>query len=233
MNLYTAVLYHLCRAVSNVSVIQVQLVACLQWLGEFQVLACIPLSGSVPTKDVAELAGVPEGTLCRIVRMTATAGFLCEPQSGHVAHTPLSSPFVVKPSYLDAAMFLAETAAPTALRMSAATQRHGSSERPSETAYTVAFNTSQTFQSACEQRLKLQRQWPAFLRCAGDVDDGLAELLGRLDWHSLGNACIVEVSVPVHPENERPANNPRSTLNLPETPPSSQNFTQASTSSFK
>jgi hypothetical protein len=177
-----------------ITINQVQLVACLQWLGEFQVLACIPLTGDVPLEDVAELSGVPEDTLSRIVRMTATAGFLCEPQPGHVAHTPLSSPFVVKPSYLDAAMFLAETAAPTALQMSAATQRHGQSERANETAYTVAFNTSQTFQNACEQRLKLQRQWPAFLRCAGDLDDGVAELLGRLDWQSLGNACIVDVS---------------------------------------
>lgn len=168
--------------------------ACLQWLGEFQVLACIPLSGSVPAKDVAELAGVPEGTLSRIVRMTATAGFLCEPQPGFISHTPLSSPFVVKPSYLDAAMFLAETAAPVALQMSASTQRYGNSERPNESAFTVAFNTSQSFQTACEQKVKLQRQWPAFLRCAGDMDDGVAELLGRLDWHSLGNACIVDVS---------------------------------------
>lgn len=148
----------------------------------------------MPIEDVAELSGVPEDTLSRIIRMTATAGFLSEPQPGHVAHTHLSSPFVVKPSYLDAAMFLAETAAPTALQMSAATQRHGESEKANETAYTVAFNTSHTFQSACEQRLKLQRQWPAFLRCVGDLDDGVAELLGKLDWHSLGNACIVDVS---------------------------------------
>jgi hypothetical protein len=175
--------------------VQNQLLACLQWLGEFQVLACIPLSGSVPAKDVADLAGVPETQLCRIVRMTATAGFLNEPQPGHIAHTALSAPFVTKLSYLDAAMFLAETAAPISLQMAAATQRHGHSNRPSESAYTLAFNTSQTFQSACEQRTKLQRQWSAYLRCAGDMGDSVTELLGRLDWRSLGNACIVDVSL--------------------------------------
>lgn len=172
---------------------QNQLLACLQWLGEFQVLACIPLSGSVPAKDVADLAGVPEMQLCRVVRMTATAGFLNEPQPGHVAHTILSAPFVTKPSFLDAAMFLAETAAPTALQMAVATQRYGHSNRPNESAYNLAFNTSQTFQSACEQRSKLQRQWPAYLRYAGGVDDSVTEVLTRLDWLSLGNARIVEV----------------------------------------
>lgn len=54
---------------------QNQLLACLQWLGDFQVLACIPLKGSVPAKDVADIVNVPELQLCRIVRMTATAGF--------------------------------------------------------------------------------------------------------------------------------------------------------------
>lgn len=186
------------RLTSNLTYLlffQNQLLACLQWLGEFQVLACIPLSGSVPAKDVADLAGVPETQLCRVVRMTATAGFLHEPQPGHVEHTALSAPFVTKPSFLDAAMFLAETAAPTALQMAVATQRYGHSSRPSETAYNLAFNTSLPFQSACEQRSKLQRQWPAYLRYAGDVDDSVTEVLTRLDWLSLGNACIVDVSL--------------------------------------
>ncbi len=127
--------------------------------------------------------------------MTATAGFLYEPQPGHIAHTALSTPFVTKLSYLDAAMFLAGTAAPTALQMATATQRHGHSNSPNESAYTVAFNTSQTFKSACEQRTKLQSQWSAFLRCAGDTGDSVTELLSRLDWRSLGNACIVDVSL--------------------------------------
>ncbi|KFY27884.1 hypothetical protein V491_00709 [Pseudogymnoascus sp. VKM F-3775] len=172
---------------------QNQLLACLQWLGEFQVLACIPLSGSIPAKDVADVVGVPEMQLCRIVRMTATAGFLYEPQSGHIAHTALSAPFVTKLSYLDAIMFLAETAAPAALQMAAATQHHRHSDRPFETAYNLAFNTSQTFQSACKQRMKLQRQWSAYSRCSGDLDDSVTEFLSRLDWPSLGNACIVDV----------------------------------------
>ena len=158
-------------------------------------LACIPLSGSVPFKDVAELAGVPETQLCRVVRMTATAGYLHEPQPGHVAHSALSAPFVTKPSFLDVAMFLSETAAPTSLQMAVATQHFGHSQRSNESAYNVAFNTSVAFASACEQRSKLQRQWNAYLRCGtGDVDASVTDILTRLDWLSLGNASVVEVS---------------------------------------
>ena len=92
-------------------------------------------------------------------------------------------------------MFLVETAAPTALQMAVATQRHGHSNRPSESAYTLAFNTSQTFQSAYEERAKLRRPWSAYLQYTGDMGDSVTELFSRLDWHSLRNACIVDVSL--------------------------------------
>ena len=174
---------------------QNQLLACLKWLGEFQVLAYIPLTGSVSTKDVAELTGVPEMQLYRIVRMTATAGFLHEPKPGHIAHTALSAPFVTKLSYLDATMFLGETAAPVALHMAAAMQRQDHSSQPSKSIYSLALNTSHTFQSACEQRTKLQRQWSSYCQCVRDQDEGVMELLSQLDWGSKGNACVVDVSV--------------------------------------
>ncbi|KAL4935852.1 hypothetical protein BDV06DRAFT_233903 [Aspergillus oleicola] len=175
--------------------VQNQLLACLQWLGEFQVLACIPLTGSVPIKDVADLAGVPESHLSRMVRMTATAGFLQEPQPGQVAHSALSAPFVTKPSYLDAVMFLAGTVAPAALQMPAATQRFGPSLRPNETAYNLAFNNPATLASTCEQQPKLQRQWPAFLRYGTiNTEDRVTDLLSRLDHFRRGNISIVEVS---------------------------------------
>ena len=170
------------------------MLACLHWLGDYQILACIPLSGSVPFKDVADLAGVPDTQLCRIVRMMVIAGFLQEPQPGCVAHSSLSARFVTKPSFLDAAMFLSETAAPTALQMPLATQRFGYSQHPHESTYNVAFTTPVTFASAFERLPKLQRQWPAYLHHVTDnVDVSVTDILSRLDWLSFGNASVVEV----------------------------------------
>lgn len=161
-------------------------------------LACIPLRGSVPFKDIAELVEVPETQLCQIVRMTATAGFLHEPRPSHVAHSALSRLFVTKPSYLDAAMFLSETAAPAALHMAAATQRFRQSKQPHESAYNIAHNTSATFASVYEQQPKLQRQWLAYLRYAvGEEDSSVTDVLTCFDWLSLGNAVVVEVSLDI------------------------------------
>lgn len=176
---------------------QCQLLACLKWLGEFQILACIPLGCSMPAKEIAELAGVPDLILCRVVRMTATAGFLHEPRPGHIAHSALSAPFVTNLSFLDAAMFLAETVAPTSLQMPTSTQRLGELEAASNSAYSVAFGTSQPFHSARIDRSRLQRQWTSYNRYAGDSDTTVNELLSRLNWSSLGSACIVDVSSPL------------------------------------
>lgn len=122
--------------------------------------------------------------------MTATVGFLHETQPEHIAHTPLSASFVTDLVFLDAAMFLAETAAPTALHMTTATHQHGQ-----QSAYSIAFPTSEPFPSACAERWKLQRQWSAYRRCVGDVDDGVTETIAQLKWRSLGSACVVDVSL--------------------------------------
>ncbi len=158
-------------------------------------LACIPLDSSVPFKDVADISGLPEAQLCRVTRMMATAGFLHEPRPGQVAHTPLSAQFVTQPALLDAAMFMSEIGAPAALKMSLATKKFRGSDRPHRSAFNVAFDTSVTFTGYCEQRPKLQRQLAACQPYStSDEDAGVLDILMRLDWRSLGNATVVEVS---------------------------------------
>ena len=141
------------------------------------------------------MTSVPETLLCRVVRLLLAFGFLREPKPGYVAHTPLSASFVTMPSYLDAAMFLAETAAPSALQMSTATHRNGLMGDLGDSAYAAAFNTSQPFKSAVLKQSRLQRQWWAYRRCTQDTDHVIDELLARLDWKKLNTACFVDVSI--------------------------------------
>jgi hypothetical protein len=157
----------------------------------------------VSIKDLADLADVPEAQLCRVVRNTAMAGFLSEPQPGYIEHTALSAAFIAKPAHLDATMFLAETAAPSALHMAAATKLQAPSAMATPSvstgysAYTLslsgAHNEAQTFQSALEHRKRIQRQWCAYLGYVGDSNEAATELLGQLDWAGLGNSCVVDV----------------------------------------
>lgn len=90
-------------------------------------------------------------------------------------------------------MYLAETAAPAALKMACATARGGG-----DTAYGLAFSTGQSFEVACKQRAKLQRGWGAWRACVEREGEGnvVGELLGKLDWNNLGNSCVVDVRLP-------------------------------------
>ncbi len=188
---------------------QTQVLAGLQWLCEFQVLACIPLDDTVAFRDVADICGVPENQLCRVTRLMATAGFLREPRAGHVGHSPLSAQFVTEPALLDAAMFLAGTAAPAALKMPLATKRFATSDRADQTAYAAAFDTTVPLASVFELQPRLQRQFETFLSFVTSDDvTGVRDVVMRVDWASLGNATVVDVST----SSTRPHTHPTYTL---------------------
>ncbi|KAG4034861.1 hypothetical protein MFRU_002g02110 [Monilinia fructicola] len=153
------------------------ILGCLRWLGEFQILACIPLTGSVSIKDVADLSRVSEKHLSRVLHLAASAGFLQlqESLTMHVAHTPLSASFVNNPSLLDAAMFLAECATPAVLQ----TQSHTLVPRQINVA---------------SQSTKFRRQQSAYLTLAGglNAEDSVVDNLMQLNWAKIGNSAIAK-----------------------------------------
>ncbi|KFY14210.1 hypothetical protein V492_02775 [Pseudogymnoascus sp. VKM F-4246] len=174
---------------------QIEILASLRWLAEFQVLACIPFDESLPVEDLADLVGVPESQLVRVIRLTATCGFLREPISGFVSHSALSAQFITNQSLLDATVFIADLATPTALQMPQATQRFGNSSSATDSAYNLALNTVRPFHVAVQERSRLRRQWSAYLCHAAGLhqEEEIVDVLSKLNWSNLGNACIVEV----------------------------------------
>ncbi|KAJ5655731.1 hypothetical protein N7507_007681 [Penicillium longicatenatum] len=173
---------------------QVEVLACLKWLAEYQILACIPADGGMSMQDLADLAGVPQIQLHRVIRLMCTSGFLQEPLPNYVSHTPLSAQFVTNQSSLDAAVFIADLAAPAALHMSTATQRFGGPWHPTETAHNLALSTLQPFGAAIQEQPRLGRKWSAYLHAVGlHQEKEIVDTLSQLKWPSLGNAFIVEV----------------------------------------
>lgn len=145
-------------------------------------------------QDVAELAEVPEIQMVRILRMTATAGFLREPRRGYVAHTALSAQFVLKPALFDAVAFASEIQVPISLLMPAVTQMYGETLQPEKSAYSLAFKDTSTFATAWKQRPKVRRELAAFAQLgANGVQEDVEQLLSCLNWSQLGDALVVEV----------------------------------------
>ena len=153
------------------------------------------MGDKVTFTNAASLASIPATELCRVVRMTATAGILCEPEPGFVAHSPLSAHFVTKPSLLDATAFLADTVVPAALHMADATRLRTNPHQAHLSAYAIASDPSTSFAARCEQEPKLRRHLAAFQRLeASIVDEGATSAISSIDWRSISPAKVVEVS---------------------------------------
>ncbi|KAJ3477153.1 hypothetical protein NLG97_g8912 [Lecanicillium saksenae] len=167
-----------------------KLLIAARWLNEFQILAFIPLSGAVSFEEIADLAHVSERHLTRVVRMTATAGFLHEPQRGTVAHTPLSAPFVKNLNLVDAVVFLGRCAAPGALAMPSVTC--ASDQEGSRITNSTNLAAALSSQSESAEVSKLQRQWEAYRSCVEKDEDNFTNLLGRLKWSCLGGTRVVD-----------------------------------------
>lgn len=174
--------------------IQVQLLACLKWLGDFQILACIPPEEPVPILDVADLTGIAYTDLYRVVSFLISIGFLMESCPGHVGHSILSAQFVRNPSLLDAIMFIAETLTPAALQMANTTERVGRSAHLDESPFSIATHSSTNFAASCAHQPRLKRQATAYdcieMNSTGEAT--IAVFLS-LDWHNLGEFHVVEV----------------------------------------
>jgi poly(3-hydroxybutyrate) depolymerase len=130
-----------------------------------------------------------------MVRLMATVGFLTQLTPSCVTHTPLSNALVTDMGLLDAAMFLAESAAPAALHMVAATHQTHEFFCAGKSAYSISQGTTRSFEVSCLTQERLRRQWSAFNRCTADPCDDLLEALGRLSWSTLEDATIVDVSI--------------------------------------
>lgn len=150
----------------------------------------------MPIDDVADLAGVPKSLLARIIRLTATCGFLRVPETDLVAHTLLSAQFTTDQCLLDATIFMAEAVSPAALQMLSATRRFGPAQSPNEFTHNLGLNTTRPSHMDPQDRVRLGRQRAAYLSYAAGVlgDEEVYDVFSQLNWSDLGSACIVEVS---------------------------------------
>jgi hypothetical protein len=158
------------------------------------VLASISPAQTVAIQEVADVSGVPFQQLLRVIRTTATAGFLHEPQPGYVNHTTLSAQFVKKPFLTDAVAFLSDTALPAALQMDMATGSRSPLANTRQSASSLATQSHLSLGARCEGHPKLKRQVAAYHRLRQKAfDDSVTEVLSRLDWTTLGDATVVQV----------------------------------------
>ncbi|KAK9422283.1 putative O-methyltransferase domain-containing protein [Seiridium unicorne] len=161
--------------------------ACVRWLCHFNIPLILPLSpGQVeaagvpvdrtgsdasrhtfPTKTyaaIAEAAGVPEHQLRSIARMAMLAGFLAEPEPGHVCHSSLSAAMAAQPQLFEWARFVTSSSSPMVSAMVETTERWGEDRAANHTAYAIAWDTDLTVFGHVAADPDLQGRWASYMR---------------------------------------------------------------------
>ncbi|OQV07453.1 hypothetical protein CLAIMM_11883 isoform 2 [Cladophialophora immunda] len=172
-----------------------QHLSCIRWIVHFNIPAHIPLSEPISYASVAQAAKVPEHQLRQIARMAMTNGVFREPSPNMLAHTPLSGKLATSPTFLETALFQAETTASTAVKMTEMTSKYGGSEKPNETAHNIAMETDLPFFAYLSKNPKIAARLQAAMKFVGGAEEThTAHLIQMFDWAGLGEAEVVDVS---------------------------------------
>lgn len=97
---------------------QYQHIVCARWLCHFGIPSLIPDDDAMSYQDIAQKAQVAEYQLRKICRMAITSGLFRERDNQTLAHTAISKGLRQGSPFLDAMMFLTETASITSTRWS-------------------------------------------------------------------------------------------------------------------
>lgn len=177
--------------------VQQQQIACIEWICHFKVLAEIPLPvGSISYADVATRLHVSESTIRSVARMAMTANFLYETDDGKLTHNTLSAMFVEDANLATWLSYMLNRSIPCMRRFAQATEKWQDSIRGNETAYNIAMNTDLSFFDHLKANPDLSAEFGRYMKSQSTVNVGASvdHLLKGLDWASLGEAKVVDVS---------------------------------------
>lgn len=128
--------------------------------------------------------------------MSMTGGFLAEPKPEHLAHSRISAQFAAQPALQDWAKFMVKYSAPTAARMTGATQKWGDTVQKNQTAYNVAFGTDMPFFDHVGRQEETAALFARYMRSQEHSEGStMRHILKVFDWAALGEGHVVDVSL--------------------------------------
>ncbi|OTB15083.1 hypothetical protein K445DRAFT_301687 [Daldinia sp. EC12] len=176
--------------------IQYNAFSCLRWLLHFKIFTHVPTdSKPIAYTALASLASVPLGRLQSVARMAMTAGLFTEPDSAHIAHSPLSLRFATDALLRDWAIFITKYGAPATQAMTEATEKWGDSKALDQTAWNVFGDTNKTFFEYLKDVPGMVDLFSRYMQSQG-LSEGmrLEHVLEGFDWAKLdASAHIIDV----------------------------------------
>ncbi|KAI9674802.1 MAG: hypothetical protein M1817_001706 [Caeruleum heppii] len=137
---------------------------------KFRIAELVPLDGSISFAELAKKAGLLEDKLVRILRYAFTNYIFTESPEGHVSHSAISATLARDPKFATFLQLVVVDLFPPASRLVESLVQHPFSERPTETAMNIAFDTKDVFFSWLKEDIARQERFN--IGMAGFSDGG-------------------------------------------------------------
>lgn len=143
---------------------------------------------------MAEQVGLSERQVKLLLRQSALNGIFHEPKEDHVAHTAVSAVLLQDKAMLDWYGHCTDELFQAGAKLADALARHGSNAKPEESAFSLAFNTSEPIFGFFEKHPERQARFFGAMEGVGrDAGHSLSHVINGHEWAKLGEAVVVDV----------------------------------------
>ncbi|KAI2602063.1 S-adenosyl-L-methionine-dependent methyltransferase [Hypoxylon sp. NC1633] len=166
---------------------------CMQAIAEFRIADMVPPYGRVSFGEIANRTPMTEQMTARILRHAMTMRIFCEPEPGMVAHTAASKLLNHSPAndWLQAGT---QEMWPAATKMVEALQKWPASQEPNETGYSLSNNSTKSIYDIYAKDAERAARWARGMEVFSQRPQfDLSYVTDHYDWHSLGQAQVVDV----------------------------------------
>ncbi|PCH05686.1 O-methyltransferase, family 2 [Penicillium occitanis (nom. inval.)] len=166
----------------------------LRWIYHFKIAEAVPLDRPISYAQLAKERSVDEDLLKRILRHAMTNRIFYEPESGLVAHTCVSALLVRSKSLNDWIGYTLEETYPSSAKLVEVHEKHGNSQKPSESAYSIAFNTDEPLFVHLTKFPDRERRFAnTMIEMTSTEGYSVHHLVDGYKWEDIGNATVVDV----------------------------------------
>ncbi|KAI0173473.1 S-adenosyl-L-methionine-dependent methyltransferase [Hypoxylon sp. FL1284] len=166
---------------------------CLQTIAEFHIADMVPPYGRVSFGEIAKQTPMTEQMTARILRHGMTMRIFCEPEPGMVAHTAASK-LLNHSAANDWLEGGTQEMWPAATKLVEALRKWPASQEPNETGYSLAHNSTEGFYAIYAKDPERAARWARGMGIFSQRPQfDLSYVTDHYDWHSLGEAHVVDV----------------------------------------
>lgn len=170
----------------------------LRWIYHFKIAEAVPLDHGVTFAQIAKERSVDEDLLKRILRHAMTNRIFHEPEPGVVAHTSVSALLARSKSLNDWVGYTCDETYPASAKLVEAHEKYGNSQKPNESAYSIAFDTDEPmFTHLTKFPDREQRFANTMIEMTSTEGYGVHHLVEGYNWEDIGKSTVVDVRIPL------------------------------------